>query len=607
MKSLLFEQFIKPLAKEIFSIVTSIKINTKVFEIDQLNIEEALSQHVNKVSTFMSEVSFKELMKPKSLSSIYIHLDLSLSKIVDKEEQVLNQSAIKVIEDVFVNTNNNVVLKGSPGAGKTTTLKHICQKILIEEEFLGEKINFPILIRFREDEILINPEIPLFEYILNVLGIIIHNKDFPPITKESKAQIDLIKKQTAIQILDRLSPLLILDGIDEVPDDSIKNKLIKNINEVSLTAKNSKFILTTRKGDDLFHIENTQSFELAPLSEPQQRTFVENWLGNDKGLDFMRQLYNSSVFDAAKRPLNLSHLCAIFEREGKIPEKSKSIYRKIVNLVISDWNLENQIHKTSKFADFDPDRKKEFLENLAFELSFNFNKYQFTKVDLQTCYYNLHSKYNLPGLELKNVINEIQVHNGLINQIGDEKFEFAHKSFQEYLAAEYIVRLPKLPMVYNLLRNPAEMALAITLSSEPTEYFCYFVDSFLLVNKVDNDFLKSFFFRINIEKPDFSPSNLLAFSILKLHNKYLLNMLSLEESDLTFIEEIFEYLYPFENIKSSFIDLGRNLLLYAKKEKDGEFIKITANEGDPQKTEVFLVTQKFFKQYFIFFDKSLER
>lgn len=565
---------IKPIAKEVYGMIIKLaKANKKSIAISEANIEEALSQHLKKVNTFSSEISFRELNKPKSLSSIYIPLDLSLNLLNEKgepkeseSEKNESQSASKVIESVFTKTNNNVILKGVPGAGKSTTLKYICQKLLTDEFFLNKQIKFPILIRLREDDVLNNQSIPIFEYILTVFGIIIESTVKLPSPSEEKIQLDNFKKLTALRILNEHSPLLVLDGIDEVSNEIVKDKIIKNINELSLSATNARFILTTRKGDDLFHIENTQSFELAPLNDSQISDFAAKWLTSSKAYKFINQLKASSVYDSAKRPLTLSHLCAIFEKEGKIPEQSRSIYRKIVNLLILEWNLENQINRLSKFSGFEPDRKKEFLENLSYELSVHFNKNQFSTTDLEKCYRNLYMKYNLPLFQMSEVLNEIQVHNGLITQIGYDKFEFAHKSFQEYLAAEHLVKLPKLPSNHYLLVIPSEMALAVTLSSEPTEYLSYFIEECLLKEKCDLNYLQSFFTRITIEKPDFIESTLLGLSLLKLQDKYchfILNSLKAnsskenETNKISFqtMNHTFNLLSSFENVVRSIISL----------------------------------------------------
>jgi len=512
--------------KEAFKlIVAKAKDKGNLITVKQNNVEQALSLHFNKIARFSEEISFRDLGKPKSIHSVYIPLDLSLevsSKIIEPSDKVLKlKSASEIIDETFQNTTNNIIIIGSLGIGKTTTVKFICQKLITDESYLKNIAQYPILVRFRESEILQNPEIPLFDYLLNIYGVVIENIQSKINDEDARKKLNNFKKQCILTLLNDQNPLLLLDGIDEVGIESIKSKVLSNIQEISLSAPKVRFILTTRKGDDDFHIANSQQFEIAPLSDKQIEVFSRQWLGTKKSIPFLKSLKSSSVYDSATRPLALSHLCAIYEREGKIPEKTKSIYRKIINLLILEWNLENEIHKDSKFSDFDPDRKKEFIENLAFELSANFNKYQFDPADLEKCYNNIHSKFGLPLGQMKKVIKEIQVHNGLIIQSGYNRFEFAHKSFQEFLAAEYLVKLPQLPKTIDVVNIPNELAVAIALSSEPTTYLNYLILELLRLSHCNTNFVKILISRIIMEKPDFVDSTKIALGFLMLYNKLL--------------------------------------------------------------------------------------
>jgi len=73
--------------------------------------------------------------------------------------------------------------------------------------------------------------------------------------------------------------------------------------------------------------------------------------------------------------------------------------------------------------------------------------------------------------EAQQVVNELETHTGLFIQSGYEQFEFAHKSLQEYLAAEYLVKLPSIPPERRILfKLPNELAIAVTISSNPSDY-----------------------------------------------------------------------------------------------------------------------------------------
>src|SRR5690606_8701661 len=101
-------------------------------------------------------------------------------------------------------------------------------------------------------------------------------------------------------------------------------------------------------------------------TDAQIKVFIEKWLINKESVD---KVYNEILLspfkDTLSKPLTLAHLCAIYERYGRIPEKPKTLYKKIVTLLIEDWDNQRSIQRKSKYSNFDTDRKFDFLCNLS--------------------------------------------------------------------------------------------------------------------------------------------------------------------------------------------------------------------------------------------------
>jgi hypothetical protein len=229
-------------------------------------------------------------------------------------------------------------------------------------------------------------------------------------------------------------------------------------------------------------------------------------------------------------------------------------------LLVEEWNIQNRIKRESKFANFEPARKREFLSNLAYELTAVYSRSNFDTNDLYKCYNTLHTKYGLPLEQQSDVVNEIETHNGLIIQSSYNTYEFAHKSLQEFLTAEYIVRMPTVPHKEHLItKMPNEIALAVALSSEPSEYFCYLIEKRLLNFTPELSFIKIFIYRLSIEKPEFSQSSYLGVCFLQLFSTYLSFIIEKDgkpksgrsEAEMAEIVNIFTTLYEIGNLKSS--------------------------------------------------------
>ena len=148
-----------------------------------------------------------------------------------------------------------------------------------------------------------------------------------------------------IDLIDRLGFLIILDGFDELRDD-LKNIIFNEVSELALSFQMSKLILTSRTGDYHYTINNTSVYEICPLTSKQINEFVSKWLKNKRqSKDLLNQIRFSPFADTAIRPLTLAHLCALYERYQKIPDKPKSIYKKIVNLLLEEWDSQRTFFK----------------------------------------------------------------------------------------------------------------------------------------------------------------------------------------------------------------------------------------------------------------------
>ena len=91
-------------------------------------------------------------------------------------------------------------------------------------------------------------------------------------------------------------------------------------------------------------------------------------------------------------PLTLAHLCAVFERSGSIPRKPRTLYRKAVRLALEDWDEQRSVKRWSGYADFEVDRKEDFLKAIAYELSTKKRGMaSFGRADLKEAYLQIRS------------------------------------------------------------------------------------------------------------------------------------------------------------------------------------------------------------------------
>lgn len=184
------------------------------------------------------------------------------------------------------------------------------------------------------------------------------------------------------------------------------------------------------------------------------------------------------------------------------------------------------------------DRKFDFLCRLAFELTTSFHTTAFTEEQLQSVYLRICKSFDLRQHDVHNVVGELETHTGLIVQAGYHHYEFAHKSLQEYLTAEYLVRLPSIPDDKRILLDlPNELAIAVTISSNSADYFSELILNRMARHTLPEGFCKTFINRLILEKPDFSGFDT-SLSLLILYSAFMVHRLNVGDVRLMRVDPV---------------------------------------------------------------------
>ena len=503
--------------------IKRINENKNIVEIKYLKVEDCIDFIANDIESNMKwaeSISFQG-SRGKSLQDIFVEIDLNVNLKRDSVYGKRNNTKIS-LNDLLVHTEKNIVLLGDPGAGKTTSVKKIFAEIINKDHEIFETFNIPLVIKLKELTLSNRQNnLILFEEILSKFGITINQID-----STQKNDNGTIIKHIFREFIERLNVLIILDGFDEISDNSLRSIVVQNLNTLSNSLTNSRFIITSRSADYNINIENTEVYEISSLSSDQINEFAFKWLKNeDLSNDFLLKLKKTPYIDTAVRPLLLANICSLYEKYGDIPDKPKSVYDKILTLLLEDWSIQNSVKRISRYGNFGTERKKEFISAFAYNLIIIYEKYWFNKPILREIYDNICSDYDLPKNEDLKVISEIESHNGLIVQTGIDRYEFSHKSIAEYLVANYLIKMPQLIRDLNvILKIPNEISISISISSAPSFAYYHFVYDIINEKITNMLFLKQFLARILVENPDFESSS----PLFALSNICILNFIAKE-------------------------------------------------------------------------------
>ncbi|ODV40329.1 hypothetical protein BFG60_0076 [Microcystis aeruginosa NIES-98] len=349
----------------------------------------------------------------------------------------------------------HVLLKGRPGSGKSTALARLlleesvgAQSLRLNQQNQAKIIQIPILIELR-----------LYE--TSILDLILQ------FLKRHKLIIDSNTLESWLLENQNFSPLLLFDGINELPSDTARQNL-KNFRQQY--AEISMIFTTRDLGSDDLNIE--KKLEMLPLTEPQMRDFVKAYLP-EKGEEMLKQLGNR-LKELGETPLLLWMLCSVFDdNQNKIPANLGLVFQIFTGIYDKKLKADVTTYQESR------DWWRELLQVLAWKMTQGESKTEIQVAIYRTEAEEELSKFiknkGLPEYYSKQWLKDLLKYH-LIHLEGNDKIAFRHQLIQEYYTAEELNK--KLPHLrdeqlqwdyLNYLKWTEPMALLLGLLDNETQ------------------------------------------------------------------------------------------------------------------------------------------
>lgn len=474
-------------------------------------VGSGIEQHLREALTWSSRVQFYGMSQAEETETATIALKLQAEP---RRFRSVSATAQPRDENDLLGDSRSYLLLGDPGAGKTTTIKRLVRTILLEPATsIGDDFQIPIVIRLRE------LDSPLVPALAIAVGIPFEGRG--RIEKDGLRTIQRMEywceniplEQVVIEFLNSTQAVLFLDGLDEVPGN-LRKEVHRELERLALSGGRSKVIASCRTGDYTNLVEGFDLVEICPLTPEQITQIAEAWVRDPA--EFEAHLSRVPYRDLADRPLFLTQLLFLFNRYGYLPEQPCQVYRKVIALLLHEWDAERNIVRSSKYAGFDADRKAAFLAALSHYLTYQSKQKIFTARHLEDAYLDVRDRFGLPEGEARDVVAEIETHTGILVAVTPSSFEFSHLSLQEYLCAEYLIREPfSEHLSQYMLEYSAPVAVAVSLSSNPSAWLAGIVlrSRFGFASQS----LRSFVARLILERPYFGLLDALGVAIMKLY------------------------------------------------------------------------------------------
>jgi len=484
-------------------------------------LEQALRAHLTFVDNWARQVQIQFMPSPRSTQDT---IPLRLGTI--PRRFFAGRGAGKILgEDDILRQGLNCAILGEPGSGKTTTMKRIASKVLCGEALGSEDdVSFPIVIECRNAR---------WGHTNGLLELLASTLGFDPPAQVDGSRSEAIR--TIARYLDAGPAILLIDGIDEVPIDT-RPMFINELSDLVDHLKSCQIVISCRSSD-YSQIVGLNVLELQHLSTEETWMLASHWTTPDEAAAFLDAINKSAAVELTDRPLFLAQLLVIFENNcGEIPDQPSALYRIIIDLMLEKWDSDRRVHRGSRYKKFLPREKQRFLASLAHEMSLS-SQYRFGHRELMDSYLRIASAFRLPGEEAWEVASELESHTGIIEESG-YGFEFSHRSMQEYLTADHVSRMPIASIHDRLLAEPAPLAIAVAISSDPSAWLIALLLEAKGGRRRSRDGLdeKVFWARLQQERPSFVPSLDLGLILLrfvswdKTYNLPLLQALGVTEA-----------------------------------------------------------------------------
>lgn len=331
---------------------------------------------------------------PIQLSSVYTAL---LTQRSDQEDLIygtgrphgsnLVPSSARLLSALDVlNTEKSLVVLGGPGSGKSTFVSMLA--LCMAGEMLGDNgqnlasLTAPLPQEKDDDDDDENQKPQQWDHgALLPVQVVLRDlaSQLPTDGKPVNANTlwNFIAGELKKNALDTYAPhlekelhdkggLILLDGLDEVPDALNRREQIKQVvQEFAATFSQCRFLVTSRtyayQRQD-WKLNEFAEVQLLPFTPVQITCFVNSWYRH------MAQLYrlseaaateraevlkrtvkqNARIRELAERPLLLTLICQLqTDGGGTLPEKREELYDKAVEMLLNKW----ESLKVREFAD----------------------------------------------------------------------------------------------------------------------------------------------------------------------------------------------------------------------------------------------------------------
>lgn len=357
--------------------------------------------------------------QPTSIESFFEPID-----IVVRGNRLHTQASTEHVTDVL-KLGSRLIIAGHAGAGKSIVMRHLFIDACRNEGYLPIYVELRAVNQAQEDTSIVD----LIYQALRKYGV-------------------GFSRQDLIRNLDAQEFLFLLDGLDEVSELHM-GRLKDDIQNLGTEHPRAKIIVSSRFSDDEFRSwENFVVANTVELNKTQAVSLINRLEFDDADAKelFASELENS-LYEKhesfASNPLLLTMMLMVFSDQAAIPDDLTEFYSQTFDTLFRrhDAGKSGKFHRDLKCGFSDDDFKRVF-SNFCF-ITFHKDEFSFTYDTLMARIRQAIRRV----LGTENETDGIAYYRDLLEsvcmlQLDGRRYAFVHRSFQEYFAAIYAIRLP---------------------------------------------------------------------------------------------------------------------------------------------------------------------
>ncbi len=340
----------------------------------------------------------------------------------------------------------DMVILGDPGSGKTTLLKYIL--IMLAQGKGKEKLGmdthlipfFAPLRELKDPELKDHDKEGFLNFIIRVCrldGFAIKEKDLQAILECGKG-------------------LILLDGLDEVADETMRRRTCQWIDEARMRFAETRFIITSRFAGYLgkSRLEgNCLELSIQDFTEEEVKTFLIRWFesvetivhigeddafwrekGREKALALFDRIISSEhIRKLAKTPLLLQIIALVHRDRGRLPQRRVELYEECTNVLLEKWDMAKGLDLLISARE-----ARQVLQPLALWLHSEDERRSAPMEQIIEMLEGPLQEIGKSGLDTKKLLLNIRDRSGIFMGYSETEYGFSHLTFQEYLAAEQV-------------------------------------------------------------------------------------------------------------------------------------------------------------------------